>query len=86
MKSLRLLLINPLKIEKLVKLTGASNKGFEELTAFFKTLDELTDRNFNISLDFSLARGLSYYTGMIYEVKPTEVTLEVFVGVGAMIT
>ena len=71
-----------LKIEKLVKLTGASNKGFEELTAFFKTLDELTDRNFNISLDFSLARGLSYYTGMIYEVKPTEVNIGSICGGG----
>jgi histidyl-tRNA synthetase len=70
------------KIEKLVALTGASNKGYEELTAFFKTLDELTDRSFKISLDFSLARGLSYYTGMIYEVKPTEVKIGSICGGG----
>jgi len=71
-----------LKIEKLVKLTGTSNKGFEELNVFFKNLDELTDRKFNISLDFSLARGLSYYTGMIYEVKPTEVNIGSICGGG----
>ena len=71
-----------LKIKELVALTGSSNKGFEELISFFKILDEIPDRNFKISLDFSLARGLSYYTGMIYEVKPTKVKIGSICGGG----
>lgn len=71
-----------LKIKKLASLTDVSNKGFEELNLFFKTLNEITNRNFKICLDFSLARGLSYYTGLIFEVKPVKVKIGSICGGG----
>ena len=71
-----------LKIKKLAAITDTRNKGFEELNVFFKTLNDITDRNFKISLDFSLARGLSYYTGLIYEVKTTKVKIGSICGGG----
>ena len=71
-----------LKIKKLASLTDISNKGFEELNLFFKTLNEITNRNFKICLDFSLARGLSYYTGLIFEVKPVKVKIGSICGGG----
>ncbi len=70
------------KIERLAKITGAQNKGYEELLSFFKGLNEFPARNFKVELDFSLARGLSYYTGMIYEVKPTKVKMGSICGGG----
>ena len=71
-----------LKIKKLASLTDVRNKGFEELNLFFKTLNEITNRNFKICLDFSLARGLSYYTGLIFEVKPVKVKIGSICGGG----
>ncbi len=31
-----------------------------------------TDENINVEIDFTLARGLNYYTGIIFEVRPPE--------------
>ena len=52
------------------------------MLSFFKGLNEFPARNFKVELDFSLARGLSYYTGMIYEVKPTKVKMGSICGGG----
>jgi len=43
-------------------------KGIEELETVLQFLDGYEFQN-NLKIDFSLARGLSYYTGCIYEVE-----------------
>ena len=40
------------------------------------------NRSFNIDFDLSLARGLTYYTGMVFEVKPTSVQMGSICGGG----
>ena len=65
---------NQEKIQRLSSLIG-SNNGLEVINRYFELLDTFSDRQFQIELDWGLARGLSYYTGMIYEVKPTSVKM-----------
>jgi histidyl-tRNA synthetase len=54
-------------------------KGIEEL-AFI--LASNPNQNINLTLDFSLARGLSYYTGCIFEVVSNDGTLKSSIGGG----
>ncbi len=50
--------------------------GIQEIEQFYKYLESLNPEEFpNIELDFTLARGLSYYTGMILEAKSTSVRI-----------
>jgi histidyl-tRNA synthetase len=49
-------------------------KGLEELEFVLKNLDSLKLTN-DVVLDVSLARGLDYYTGAIFEVKPVGVEM-----------
>jgi histidyl-tRNA synthetase len=58
------------------------NDGVKEVMEFFESLDQFSDKKLKIELDLSLARGLSYYTGMIYEVKPTSVQMGSICGGG----
>ena len=44
-------------------------KGVEETRYILSTLKSLTTLNNELQLDLTLARGLSYYTGAIFEVK-----------------
>ena len=53
----------------------------ENLSKYFDLLQPLGKTN-HVKLDLSLARGLSYYTGMIYEVKPTSVKMGSICGGG----
>ena len=60
-------------------------KGIEELEFILKSLNSInksTNQPINLKLDFSLARGLSYYTGAIFEVVSTEGTLKSSIGGG----
>lgn len=55
-------------------------KGIQEIESIFEYLDLLTARNsqaanVNLELDITLARGLNYYTGAIFEVKTNEVQM-----------
>lgn len=68
-------------IEK-VKAIDSENQGVKEIITYFETLDQFSDRNIKVELDLSLARGLSYYTGVIYEVKPTSVKMGSICGGG----
>ena len=68
------------KLEKLSAVVGNSEtgkKGIEELKFILNYLDNLTNASGegNISIDFTLARGLNYYTGIIYEVKAKNVSI-----------
>jgi histidyl-tRNA synthetase len=64
-------------IEKLGKLAQALEKsetgmkGIEEMSYIFEMTGKL-DIKLDIELDLSLARGLNYYTGTIFEVKAKE--------------
>ncbi|MFY0600739.1 MAG: histidine--tRNA ligase [Cyclobacteriaceae bacterium] len=51
------------------------NKGLNELQEYFRLLSKGENYKLNIELDFSLARGLTYYTGMIFEVKSNDVKI-----------
>ncbi len=58
------------KLDTLEKMIGASiigKKGIEELRSFHKYLDQKPTRN-KVEFDITLARGLNYYTGCIFEV------------------
>ena len=56
-------------------------EGIEELTTVFDYLKEL-DIKTEIRLDLTLARGLSYYTGAIFEVKALDAEMGSITGGG----
>lgn len=58
-----------------LRLIMGDNEGMNQLRDFFNQLSKLTESTDKVILDPSLARGLSYYTGMIFEVKPTTVKM-----------
>ena len=72
---------NLLKVELIEKVIG-SNRGTKELNEYFEFLSSYNRDNLQIELDFSLARGLSYYTGIIFEVKATDVEIGSITGGG----
>jgi histidyl-tRNA synthetase len=67
------------KIEKLSNLLSTSEegkKGVEELRFICETIQELGLQTASLDLDVTLARGLNYYTGAIFEVAaPKEVAM-----------
>ncbi|MEI7978718.1 MAG: histidine--tRNA ligase [Bacteroidota bacterium] len=56
-------------------------KGIEELEFIFKTIEQYSNSAI-LKIDFSLARGLSYYTGCIFEVAASEGSLRSSIGGG----
>ena len=63
------------KTEKLAALLSTSEegmKGVEELTFICENVTELGLQTANLDLDVTLARGLNYYTGAIFEVAAPE--------------
>ena len=56
-------------------------KGIEEMRELFSFLDE-TDLKAETEFDLTLARGLNYYTGCIFEVKAAEVEMGSICGGG----
>lgn len=79
------------KIQPIINLTGSNDskiavlsslfeqveigkKGVEELQSVFNYVNRM-GVNCNLELDLTLARGLNYYTGAIFEVKATEAAM-----------
>ena len=65
---------NAEKLEKLASVIGTSEtgvKGIEEMRTIFSNIEAL-GINLTPELDLSLARGLNYYTGAIFEVKAND--------------
>jgi histidyl-tRNA synthetase len=61
------------KIEKLSALLSTSaegQKGIDELRFICESVETLGLKDSNLDLDVTLARGLNYYTGAIFEVAP----------------
>lgn len=74
------------RADKLDKLSGLldnpiGRQGISELTSLFHYVDAL-DIHIPIELDLTLARGLNYYTGAIFEVKANDVTIGSITGGG----
>ncbi|MFY7732174.1 MAG: histidine--tRNA ligase [Bacteroidia bacterium] len=57
-------------------------KGIEELEFIFNLINKSTNEPTNLKTDFSLARGLSYYTGCIFEVAAIKGSLRSSIGGG----
>lgn len=74
---------NEAKLKDLKAMLGSSEvagKGIEEIEQIFDYLSRMCpeladDTAFNLELDITLARGLNYYTGAIFEVKTNEVAM-----------
>ena len=72
---------NSEKIQALKKVLASSEigqKGIEEVETIFTYIEQLQTPNAtlpNVALDITLARGLNYYTGAIFEVKSNEVAM-----------
>ena len=71
---------NEEKLEKISTILGASaigKQGIKELKFILGYLKEkeAADSKQTFSIDFTLARGLNYYTGTIYEVKAKDVQM-----------
>jgi histidyl-tRNA synthetase len=72
---------NSEKIKALKKVLASSEigqKGIEELETIFNYIQQLQTPNAtlpNVALDITLARGLNYYTGAIFEVKSNGVAM-----------
>jgi histidyl-tRNA synthetase len=55
--------------------SGNSTKGIADLTEVWQLLKGMGSETVNLELDATLARGLSYYTGCIFEVKVNNVKI-----------
>jgi len=69
---------NEEKIDALKTVLATSEiglKGIEETEAVFTYLKNVSIKTAKIELDITLARGLNYYTGAIFEVKTNEVAM-----------
>ncbi|NPA35649.1 MAG: histidine--tRNA ligase [Chlorobi bacterium] len=69
------------KLKEVLKDSETGIKGVEELEKVFEMLDVL-DLNLEIEMDLTLARGLNYYTGAIFEVKAKDVEIGSITGGG----
>ena len=58
------------------------NKGVEEMNFITSKIDKLELKRAKIDIDFTLARGLNYYTGTIFEVKADDVEIGSITGGG----
>ena len=57
-------------------------KGVDEIRSILSTLSQLGSLKNDIQLDLTLARGLNYYTGAIFEVKALDVQIGSILGGG----
>ncbi len=69
------------KLKKILKDSSAGTKGIEEAQQLLHYLDALQPQA-GIEIDFSLARGLNYYTGTIIEVKAPDIEMGSICGGG----
>jgi histidyl-tRNA synthetase len=69
-------------LERLLVQSEAGMKGIEELRHVFLRVNDIGLKSSVIELDITLARGLNYYTGAIFEVKATGVQMGSICGGG----
>ena len=68
-------------LESILKVSENGNKGIQELKTLFDYLGKM-DLATEVELDLTLARGLNYYTGAIFEVKARNVEMGSICGGG----
>jgi len=68
-------------IEAVIGATEVGKKGIEEVRTFFNYINTV-ELNTEVELDLTLARGLNYYTGAIFEVKAKDVQIGSICGGG----
>ena len=76
---------NAEKLDILSKSLAASQiglKGIEEMRTIFEALETISELTSVVELDLSLARGLNYYTGAIFEVKANDMEMGSICGGG----
>lgn len=66
---------NPEKLQQVKALVGDTEIGAKGMEEIQFILDFLPTNDQQLSLDFTLARGLNYYTGIIFEVKAKNVQI-----------
>ena len=59
-------------LDHLLRDSQVGKQGIEELRFVLDAIDDLTLRASNLSINLTLARGLNYYTGAIFEVSAPE--------------
>ncbi|MFA9389045.1 MAG: histidine--tRNA ligase [Prolixibacteraceae bacterium] len=69
------------QIEKVIFASPTGLKGIAEMRKIFEYLKRM-NLNLNVELDLTLARGLNYYTGAIFEVKANDVEIGSITGGG----
>ena len=69
-------------IAEVLKDSEIGLKGVEEIRYILSTLNSLSTLKNEIQLDLTLARGLNYYTGAIFEVKALDVQIGSITGGG----
>jgi histidyl-tRNA synthetase len=69
------------RIEEVIQGSETGKKGIEELRAIFEYLKSGNVAS-KVELDLTLARGLNYYTGAIFEVKANDVQIGSITGGG----
>lgn len=77
--------LNIQNVSELSFLIGNSSigqEGISEINFIFNSIEKLGLKNSNIKFDISLARGLNYYTGAIFEVKSSDVGIGSIAGGG----
>ena len=77
--------LNLQNVSELSSLIGNSSigqEGISEINFIFNSIEKLGLKNSNIKFDISLARGLNYYTGAIFEVKSSDVEIGSIAGGG----
>lgn len=62
-------------LRKALKNSEIGLKGCDEIESIFKYLESFNLMKATIELDITLARGLNYYTGAIFEVKTNEAAM-----------
>lgn len=70
------------KMKEILATSEIGLKGIEELEFVLNQLDELGVKNAKLEFDVTLARGLNYYTGAIFEVKANGVKMGSICGGG----
>lgn len=66
------------KLEQLEKMFGSienGKQGIQELKSLLKAYENIPGNKSSLNIDLSLARGLNYYTGTIFEVKALHVQM-----------
>jgi histidyl-tRNA synthetase len=62
-------------LREILKQSETGLRGIEELEKVFSYADAFTLQHAKVTLDITLARGLNYYTGAIFEVKTHEAAM-----------